>query len=246
MKILSVKIDSLSFQEAVRYADILIRNKKSAYIVTLNPEIIMAATKNAELKRIINRADLVTPDGFGLMLAAKFLGTPLKERLTGVDLTWGLIKLAEDRGYSVFLLGGAHGVAKKAAQNIKRVHPNLKIVGISAADPGDKGLIDTIGKAKPDILFVAYGAPKQEKFIYKLIHSSHSDLGFRISDLPKLSVGVGGTFDYIAGFVPYAPVWIRKLGLEWLYRLLTQPKRLNRIITATIRFPWGVLRSKYK
>jgi len=236
MKILGVKIDSLSFQEAVRYADILIRNKKSSYIVTLNPEIIMAATNDNELKRIINRADLVTPDGFGLMLAARFLGTPLKERITGVDLTWALIKLAEDRGYSVFLLGGAPGVAKKAVQNILRVHPKVKFVGISSADPDDKDIINTIGKAKPHILFVAYGAPKQEKFIYQLKN--------RVN-IP-LSMGVGGTFDYIAGVQPFAPRWIRKAGLEWLYRLFTQPKRLNRILTATIRFPWAVLRSKFK
>lgn len=234
MKILSLKIDYLSFQEAVRYADILIRNKKSAYIVTLNPEIIMAAAKDAELKRIINRADLVTPDGFGLMLAAKFLGTPLKERITGVDLTWGLIKLAEERGYRVFMLGGAPGVAKKAAQNIKRVHPKIKFVGISSADPDDKEIIKTIGKAKPNILFVAFGAPKQEKFI--------SHLASRIS-IP-LSIGVGGTFDYIAGVYPYAPEWMRKLGLEWLHRLCTQPWRWNRILTATIRFPWAVLKEK--
>jgi len=196
----------------------------------------MAAQKDDELKRIINGADLVTSDGFGLILAARFLGKPLKERLTGVDLTWGLIKLAEERGYSVFLLGGAPGVAKKAAQNIKRVHPNVKFGGISSADPDDKTIIETIGRARPDILFVAYGAPKQEKFISYLL--SHISI--------PLGVGVGGTFDYIAGIHPFAPRWIRKAGFEWLFRLFTQPKRLNRIITATIRFPWGVLRSKYK
>ncbi len=234
MKILDVKIDFLSFNEAVKRADFLNSKKKSSYIVTLNPEIIMAAQKDAAFRRIINAADLVTPDGFGLMLMAQLLGHPLKERITGVDLTWALLKLAEDRGYGVFLLGGAKGVAKKAAENIKRVHPKIRFVGISSADPDDKGIIDKIGKAKPDILFVAYGAPKQEKFI--------SYLTSRIS-IP-LSIGVGGTFDYIAGVHPYAPEWIRKLGLEWLYRLFTQPKRFNRIITATIRFPWAVLKSK--
>jgi len=236
MKILDVKIDSLNFTEALKQAEVLITQKKPAYIVTLNPEIIMAAQKDADLKRIINHADLVTPDGFGLMLMARFLGQPLKERITGVDLSWGLFKLAEDKGYRVFLLGGAAGVAKKASENIKRVHPRIKFVGISSADPDGKGIIDTIGHAKPDILFVAYGAPKQEKFISSL--TSHISI--------PLSIGVGGTFDYIAEVHHYAPRWMRKLGLEWLYRLFTQPKRFNRIITATIRFPWSVLRSRFK
>lgn len=236
MKILDVKIDSLSFNEALKQAEVLITQKKPSYIVTLNPEIIMAAKNDYELKRIINHADLVTPDGFGLMLMARFLGMPLKERITGVDLTWALLKLAEDRGYRVFLLGGAKGVAKKAAENIKQVHPRVKIVGVSSANPDDRDIIDTIAHVKPDILFVAYGSPKQEKFISSLI--SHISI--------PLSIGVGGTFDYIAEVHHYAPRWMRKLGLEWFYRLFTQPKRFNRIITATIRFPWAVLRSRFK
>jgi len=236
ISILGMKIDSLSFQEVLKKAEVLIEKQKKSFVVTLNPEMIIAAQKDEQFKRIINRADLIVPDGFGLMLAAKFLGQPLKERITGVDLTWALMKLAEERGYSVFMLGAGPGVAKKAAQNIKLVHPNLKINGISSADPDDQEIIKTIRRAKPDILFVAYGAPKQEKFISYLLS--------RIS-IP-LAMGVGGTFDYIAGVYPYAPRWIRKAGLEWLYRLCTQPKRFDRIITGTIRFPWAILRSKFK
>jgi len=243
--ILDVKIDSVSFKEALEKVQSLIKKGKRSFIITLNPEMIIAAQKDSEFREIVNDADLVTPDGYGLMLAARFLGQPLKERVTGVDLTWALLKLAEEREYRVFLLGGATGVAKKAAENIKRVHPRIKFAGISSVDPDDKDIFDTISHAKPDILFVAYGAPKQEKFINSLIHPV-SNLEFRISDLPKLSIGIGGTLDYIAGIVSYAPRWVRWLGLEWLYRLFTEPKRFNRIITATIRFPWTVLRSKFK
>ncbi len=234
--ILGVKIDSLSFDDVLRRIDSLIVKRKSSQIVTVNPEFIMTAQKDTKFRQIINSADLAVPDGFGLMLAGKFLSTPLQERVTGVDLTWAICKLAEDRGYRVFFLGGRPGVAKETASRIKKLHPLLKVAGFYAGNPGDKRTINIIRKTKPDILFVAFGAPKQEKFIYNLIHN--------VSDFPRVSVGVGGTFDYISGVHPYAPDWIRKLGLEWLYRLITQPHRFNRILTATIRFPWSILKSK--
>ncbi len=234
--ILGVKIDSLTFTEAIKKIDSLIVASKPSQVVTINPEMVMAGQKDKEFRRIINAADLVVPDGKGIMLASKFLGKPLRERITGVDLTWAISKLSEDRGYSVFFLGGKTGIAKETSKRIKKLHPRLKIVGFYAGAPDDKSTIDIIAKSKPDILFVAFGAPKQEKFI--------SNLASRISHFPALSVGVGGTFDYIAGVYPYAPEWIRKLGFEWLFRLFTQPWRWNRIITATIRFPWAVLMNK--
>lgn len=241
-KILGVKIDSISFADAIRKIDGLIVAQKPAQIVTVNPEFVMAAQKDIEFRKIINQADLAVPDGFGLILAGKFLGKPLKERITGVDLTWAICKLAEDRGYSVFFLGGREGIAKKTAIRVKKIHPRLKIAGFYAGKPGDQDTINNIKRAKPDILFVAFGAPKQDKFIYNLIHNPT----FHISHLPSLSIGVGGTFDYIAGITPLAPEWLRKLGLEWLYRLWAQPWRWNRIFTAVIKFPWAVLVSKFK
>lgn len=235
--ILGVKIDSISFTEAMLKIDGLVAGGKPAQIVTVNPEIVMAAQKDRDFRRIINQADLVVPDGKGIMLAAQFLGKPLRERITGVDLTWAICKLAENRGYRVFFLGGKEGIAKKTAQRIKKLHPNLNIAGLYAGRPDDSRTIAMIKRAKPDILFVAFGALKQEKFI--------SNLKFQISNSKSISIGVGGTFDYIVGVYPYAPEWLRKLGLEWLFRLFTQPWRWNRIITATIRFPWTVFLSKF-
>lgn len=235
--ILGIKIESISFSEAIKKIDGFVVSKKPSYVVTVNPEFIMAAQKDREFKNILNKADLAVPDGFGLMLAGDYLNQPFRERITGVDLTWAICKLAEDRGYSVFFLGGKDGVAKIAAQRVKKIHPNLKIAGFYAGKPDDKNTIDRVKKAKPNILFVAFGAPKQEKFIANLINNTGNFV-------PALSIGVGGTFDYIAGKTPYAPSFLRQIGLEWLYRLWTQPFRLNRIITATIRFPWAVFKAK--
>ncbi|MBM2820841.1 MAG: WecB/TagA/CpsF family glycosyl transferase, N-acetylglucosaminyldiphosphoundecaprenol [Candidatus Berkelbacteria bacterium] len=233
--VLGIKIESLTFSEAINKIDLLIVNKKPSQIVTVNPEFIILAHKDPEFNKILNNADLSVPDGFGLILAGKFLNQPFKERVTGVDLTWAVCKLAEDRGYKVFFLGGKTGVALETSQRIKKLHPRLKIAGAYSGSPTDKRVYELIKKSKPDILFVAFGAPKQEKFIAEL---KNNDI------YVPLSVGVGGTFDYIAGIYPYAPLWMRKTGLEWLFRLFTQPFRFNRIITATIRFPWAVLRSK--
>lgn len=151
-------------------------------------------------------------------------------------MAWAICKLAEDRGYRVFFLGAEKGIAKEASVRIKKLHPRLKIVGVLAGGPKDEKTVETLRRTTPDILFVAFGAPKQEKFI--------SSLPSRISNFHPLAVGVGGTFDYIAGLHPYAPEWIRKAGLEWLHRLITQPRRWNRILTATIRFPWAVIKTK--
>jgi len=236
-QILGVKIDSISFQEAIAKIDRFVCDKKSSQIVTVNPEFIMAAQKDRIFKKILNKADLAVADGFGLMMAASYLERPLKERITGVDLTWAICKLAEDRGYSVFLLGGTKGVAEKTAFRIKKIHPRLKVVGFYAGKPNDQKTLNIIKKAKPDILFVAFGAPKQDKFIFDLNHSKDE---FH----PSLSIGVGGTFDYIAGIVPRAPEWMRRLGLEWLYRLSKQPTRLNRIIIAVFKFPFAVFKQK--
>jgi len=233
--ILSLKINSMTFTEAVRQIDSLIVTKKSSQVVTLNPEMVMAAQKDKEFRRIINQANLVVPDGKGIMLASKFLVRALGQRITGGDLTWAVCKLAEDRGYRVFFLGGETGIAKEASQRIKKLHPHLKIAGFYPGSPGDEKTIELLKQAKPDVLLVAFGAPKQEKFI--------NGLKNQMISIP-LSIGVGGTFDYIAGKYPYAPDWMRKIGLEWLYRLFTQPWRWKRIVTATIYFPWIVLISK--
>ena len=233
-KILNVKIDNITFAEALAKIQAFLMVDEVHQIATINPEFIIAAQSDEKFKEILNSSDLNVPDGVGLQYAAGFLGQKIGERITGVDLTWEICKIASEKGYSVFFLGANDGIAEKAAHRIKLLNPNLKIAGTSSANPDDENLVNEIKNAKPDILLVAYGAPKQEKFIF----DNKDQLG------TKLAMGVGGTFDYIAGVVPYAPKWLRKTGLEWFYRLFTEPKRWKRILNAVIIFPWLVLKSK--
>jgi len=233
-KILGVKIDSDDFAGVMQKIKNFLHENKLHQIATVNPEFIVSAQYDKEFKNILNKCDLCVADGFGLQLAAKFLGEKIGPRLTGVDLTWEIAKFSAENGYSIFLLGAKEGIAKEAAERIKFLYPNLKIAGTWAGSPQEEGLIERINQTKPDILLVSFGAPKQEKFIY-----NNKD---KIK--VKLAMGVGGTFDYLAEIVPYAPNWIRTLGLEWLYRLVTQPKRFKRIFNAIIKFPIIVFISK--
>jgi len=240
MYILNIKIDNLSFKEAIEKIEGFIENKKPHQVVTVNPEFIMTAQKDRGFARVLNDADLSCPDGAGIIWAAKKYGQPIKERVTGVDLVWALAKLSSEKNYKMYLLGAGPGITKKAAERIKIVHPDCQIAGAeSGGEIGenlktDQAVIARIKEAKPDILLVAFGAPKQDKWIARY----QKELKIPVA------IGVGGTFDFIAGSAHRAPLWMRKAGLEWLYRLLTQPWRLGRILTATIRFPWAVLWSK--
>lgn len=230
-KILDVKIDDLTFSEVMSKINLFLRMKKLHQIVTVNPEFILAAQKDKEFKKILNQADLSLPDGFGLKIGAAILGQKIGERLTGVDLTWELAKLASQKGYPLYLLGATSGVAVKAAKRLKMLYPKLKIAGCYAGTPDDNEIINRINNSKADILLVAFGAPKQDKFIYKN----------RDKLRVKIAIGVGGTFDYISGKMPRAPEWLRNLGLEWFYRLIKQPSRFGRILNAVVVFPLRVL-----
>lgn len=238
-KILKVRIDNISFNEVVAKikAHLMIDNADHIFqIATVNPEFIMAAQIDTKFKEILNQTDLNVPDGIGLQGAARILNQKINERITGVDLTWELCKIAAESNYSIFFLGGAPGVAEKAAYRVKLLNHELKIAGTYAGTPNENGLIQKINDSGADILLVAFGSPKQEKFIFNNKHQLKA----------KIAIGVGGTFDYIAGITPYAPSWMRKIGLEWLYRLLTQPKRWLRIFTAVVLFPCAVFASRLK
>lgn len=239
-KILDVKIDNYSFSEVIEKITSFLKTDNFHQIVTVNPEFVLEAQKDAEFRNIINSASLSIPDGFGLQCASLFLRQKIGERVTGVDLTWEIAKIASEKGKSIFLLGGKEGVADIVAQRMKLIYPNLIIAGTYAGKPDDEKTIDIIQKAKPDIMFVAFGAPKQDKFIHNL------NLEPKTFNLPRIAIGIGGTLDYIAGVVPRAPKWLRSIGLEWFYRLIKEPKRFKRIFNAVIIFPFLVLVSRFK
>ncbi|MBU0613239.1 WecB/TagA/CpsF family glycosyltransferase [Patescibacteria group bacterium] len=241
-EILGVKINKINKREALDVVKQCMVLPRMNYFVTPNPEFVVRAQKDEKFREILNSAMLAIPDGFGLILAAKYLKRPLDKRIQGTDFIWDIANLAEKEEYTFYLYGAGSGVAKKAAEKLKKKYPNLKILGAESGYRGKQELSDTevikdIKQKKPDILFVALGCPKQEKWIAKY---SDSFPGVR------LAMGVGGAFDYISGRVKRAPKFIRKIGLEWLVRLIKQPWRIKRIYTATVKFSWLVFKSKKK
>ncbi len=236
--ILGVPVDDI---HPVELAEILRRFSRSSrhQIVTINPEIIMEARAHPAFCDALHHADLALADGFGVLLAGQYLGQPIKYRFTGVQLLHDLARLASDSGRSVYLLGGLKGVAQSAAAVLKKKYPNLKIAGADTElrwwgwRIDDRTLRHRINQSKPDYLFIAFGAPKQELWIARNLP--------RLKTV-KIAVGVGGTFDMLARPRLRASKPLRQVGLEWLWRLIRQPWRWSRIITATIRFPLAVLK----
>jgi N-acetylglucosaminyldiphosphoundecaprenol N-acetyl-beta-D-mannosaminyltransferase len=190
-------------------------------VVTVNVDFLRLARKDTGFQGIVNGADLVLADGMPLVWASRRRPTPLPCRVTGVDMMMACAQLAANRGYSIFLLGAEPGVAHKTAEVLRERFPNLRIVGTysppgsEVADHDDKS-VHIVRAAKPDMLFVAFGAPKQEQWIR--LHKAYLNV--------PVCMGVGGSFDMLAGNVRRAPLWLQRHGLEWLYRLVQEPRRL--------------------
>lgn len=231
VEVLGIKIDDYSMQETVRHIQEAVERKEHTWVVTANPELIFAAGVDARLKQLINHAQLVTPDGVGVVWAANRLGHPVSERVTGIDLIEALFPVAADKKWRIFLLGSKPGAAELAAQKVSEKYPGA----IWQTQHGyfrteeQPQILKKIREFRPDLLLVGLGAPRQEFWI-----ASHLDLA-------TVSIGVGGSFDSLAGLNKRAPQWIRDIHLEWLYRLLKQPKRLRRQMVLP-RFAWSVIK----
>lgn len=232
INILSVLVDSISMTDALDRLEGFIHQRSPRLIATANAEMVMLAHENPSFCRTLNSADLVLPDGAGVVWAARRLGASVPERVAGYDLTQRLLQRAAKAGYRIFWLGAAPGVAEEAAARAADRCPGLITVGIRdgyfAMD--DDSVIKEIRQAQPDILLCALGVPKQETWLMQ-----HLD-----ALAVPVSIGVGGTFDVMAGKVKRAPVWMQQSGLEWLYRLLCQPSRFVRML-ALPRFAAKVL-----
>lgn len=235
--ILGCQVDMLDIEGGIGRIKDLIKKGRPAHIITLNAEIVYQAQTNAELRKIINQADLVTPDGIGIVWGGRQLGHDLKERVTGIDMLIRLCQEAPSEDWKIYLLGSAPGIAEKAGQQLINDYPGLRICGNHHGyfkEEDIPALINEIKELAPQILFVSLGAPKQEQFIRKYM----KPLGVPIS------IGVGGSLDVIAGQKRRAPGWMIKLNLEWLYRLITEPKRLRRQLVLP-RFIILILKTKY-
>ena len=221
INVLGIHFDDLTVAEAVEIGSRFLDSDCFHYAVTPNPEFILSAEKDGAFRSIINRADLVLADGIGVIHSARLLGTPLKGRVTGVDFAANMLAELDQRGGRLFLLGAKPGVAETAGENISRQYPNLTVCGThDGYFKQDEPVVQTIREAKPDLLFVCLGAPKQEKWM-----AAHgADTG------AKLAIGLGGVLDVYAGTVQRAPKAFQKLGMEWAYRLYKEPKRFGRMV----------------
>ncbi len=223
VEIVGVNIDNVNMDEAAGMLAEYLEIDDCSMVFTPNSEILLEAVKNRELETALNSGQLVVPDGIGVVIASKFYGTPVKERVAGFDLMLRLMETAGSMGKSVYLLGGKPGIAEEAALKLTEKYEGLRIAGARDGYFGtdeEKNIINEINASNADILLAALGAPKQEKFIY----NNRSALKVRIA------MGVGGSFDVIAGKVKRAPEFYRKAGLEWFYRLMKEPWRFGRMM----------------
>lgn len=235
-QVLNVPFDAVTMKEAIARVKILLNTDGQHFICTPNPEIVMEAQKDQELMSILQEADMVVPDGIGVVWASKYSSIRLRERVAGYDLTQNLFSELAETEHTIYFFGGAPGVATEAARKMTRKYPGLKIVGIHNGyfdGKEEKKIIHDIKKLSPSILLVGLGAPKQEKWIYENMRLFGA----------KVSIGVGGSFDVMAGNVKRAPRVFQKLGLEWFYRLITQPTRWRRMMRLPM-FAFTVLKMR--
>ena len=220
-EILGVRFDDLTQQEAAQQGRQLLEEDKFHYVVTPNPEFLLAAEKDPEFRRVLNAADLVLPDGIGVVYSAKILGTPLKERVPGIEFAEAMLSALNEMGGRLYLLGAKPGVAEEAGRRICARYPALVLCGThDGYFKDEQAILPEIAAAKPDLLFVCLGAPKQEKWMARW--GQHTGA--------KLAIGLGGCLDVFAGNVQRAPERWQKLGLEWAYRLKKEPKRIGRMV----------------
>jgi len=227
--IMGVGVDNVTMAEALDKAEALLDCGQASICVTPNAEIVYEAMGQETLRRILSEADMVLPDGAGVVLASRILGTPLKEKVAGIEFAEGLMARLQDTDRTFYFLGGKPGVAEAAADKLREKYPNLKIIGTRDGYFQEEApVVAEINRVSPDVLFVCLGAGKQETFMYD--HRAELRVG--------LMAGLGGSLDGFAGNVRRAPKWMIRCNLEWLYRLIKEPKRLGRMM----RLPKFILR----
>lgn len=235
-EVLGVRVDCLTMAEAVDRCLQFLLTAGHHQVVTVNPEFVMLAQHDVPFRSVIRNASLVTPDGAGIVWALRRQGISHVARVTGIDLMQELCARAAQGQVPVFLLGAAPGIAAKAAATLRQNIPGLKIAGTAVGSPDPKQapvLCSQVRDSGAGILFVAFGCPAQDFWIQR--YQAETDA--------RVAIGVGGSFDYIAGTVARAPLWVQRLNLEWCYRLLRQPWRWRRQLTL-IPYMWRVIREK--
>lgn len=225
VKILGVEIDNVTVEEAGQITKELIENSHQSceLIFAPNVEFIMMAQKDKEFFDILKKSKLSTPDSVGVEIGAKFQKKPLKQRIPGQMYFRKVLEIGEKEGWTFYFLGGKGDTVNRAIENVKKIYPNIKIIGYNDGffeKKSEEEVIKQINELKPNVLFVAMGAPAQEKWIFNHRNELKVDV----------AAGQGGTFDYEAGNIRRAPRWIQKIGMEWLWRLILQPSRIIRMM----------------
>ena len=233
VNILGIQFHNVTENEALKKVLHYLTGNDSKVVFTANPEIVMRAKNDDQFKKIINQGDLVVADGIGVVIGSKIIKKPLKERVAGYDLVQNIFKEIKDTEHTVYFFGAAPGIAKQAQEKMKQQYSNIKIIGAHSGyytEEEEALLIQELKRKKPDIILVGLGAPKQEMWIQK----------YKNEIKAKVFIGVGGSFDVMSGNTKRAPKLFIHLGLEWFYRLITQPTRLKRMLQLPL-FLWEVL-----
>ncbi len=219
-EIIGIRFDDVTMEEALGRCGERIARKAAGYVVTPNAEMVYAAKHDPALAALLNGAALVVPDGIGVIYASRILGRPLRARVPGVELGEKLAALCAEKGYRLYLLGAKPGVAEAAAEKLCAKYPGLAVAGTHDGYFQDAApVLDALRAARPDVVFVCTGFPKQERFMKEALEALP----------PVLMLGLGGSLDIYAENLKRAPVFFRKAGLEWLYRLAQEPRRIGRM-----------------
>ena len=237
-RILNQPLDTFNINEAAYVAKMALVNPRQLRIITLNPEMVVTARKNFEFQAAINNSHLIIPDGTGIVWASQLLNGEEIERVPGIELAEKILEAANELGKKVAIYGSKKEVLEKAVSKLKEKYPNIQIVkAINGYELQEKNgkVAEDIASGNPDLVLVALGSPKQEIWINK-----HALLFPRC-----VMIGIGGSLDIWSGVKKRAPEWMRNAHLEWLYRVITEPKRIIRILVTLPRFVWMVVREKY-
>ncbi len=238
MKILDVRVDNFEKKEILEKIESFLASDKMCQIATINPEFILEAQKDDEFKNILNNCDLNIADGVGIKFAFWRYGKNLKYRIAGADLMEEILKGAGNRGLGVYLVADKNGLSawEETAEAVKKKYQNIKIDGINLETLFPIGNKVSKLAINHEIVFCSLGAPFQEKFLHSLKSQENGKI--------RLIMGVGGSFDYLTGKIKRAPRWMRQLGLEWLFRLILEPRyRIKRIFNAVVIFPIKIILS---
>jgi N-acetylglucosaminyldiphosphoundecaprenol N-acetyl-beta-D-mannosaminyltransferase len=237
VEILGVPVDRVTMAGALQRVEGMMAEAGVHQVATVNPEFVMAAQADEPFRQVLQAAELCLADGIGLVWAARRLGQPVPERVPGSAFVYHLAGLAAEKGWRLFLLGAGPGVAAEAAAVFQRRYPGLVIAGTYAGSPEaaeNEAIVQRINESGAELLYVAYGAPKQDKWISRNRQTLAT---------VRVAMGVGGALDFVSGRAVRAPGWVQRLGLEWLHRLYREPWRWRRML-ALPRFVWAVLREK--